>query len=518
MAFAPRAEASTSAPSLPAAGAPAPKSRHRQTISSAIVLFAVRVLAAIVQLRIVEKYWGGQYSGLNALSNQVLLYVTLLELGLSQAAIALLYKPVVDGDLAWCAALVKALRHDARRLAAIGLGLFGAVLAIYAHVMRTAIPYHVVLLTLSFVAANIHFQAYLNAAERIDRVNYILAAGYLFKTALGLWAAIVTGNYLWLPAFVAMLSVLEFAFLRRAFRGVFPAFSKLPITAEQVRAAAASVRAKARYVVVHKAAGLAYYQSDFIILSLTASLFIVRDYAKYQYIAAALLSLIGMVSNALTATIARHQMRQKSTGRRRQYAVAQLGACIIAFTVLIGYRYSASIIVGLAFGIYTTLDNRVLLLFGIALFLNIMKYVDETFIVSRGAFEPGFWIPMIEAPSYVLMGVFLSRRYGIAGILVASIVSNLIVPTLLRGWVTARRIFETTPLQWFSQRLRNIALGALLSSPILVLHWTIFRTTLPPVTKMALCTVAAIILCLLALRRVIAHGFAQPSTNGGQPA
>jgi hypothetical protein len=502
-----------------------PKSRHRQTVSSAIVLFAVRVLAAIVQLRIVERHWGGQYSGLNALSNQVLLYVTLLELGLSQAAIALLYKPVVDGDLAWCAALVKALRHDARRLAAIGLGLFGAVLAIYAHVVRTAIPYHVVLLTLSFVAANgfmqlvsIHFQAYLNASERIDRVNYILGAGYMAKTALGLWAAIVTGNYLWLPACVALLSVLEFCLLRLAFGRAFTAFEKLAVSAEQVREAAAQVRGKARYVVVHKVGGLAYYQSDFIILSLTASLFIVRDYAKYQYIAAALLSLIGMVANSLTATIARHQLRQESGGRRRQYAVAQLGACIIAFTVLIGYRYSASIIVGMAFGIYTKLDNGVLLLFGVTLFLNIMKYVDETFIVSRGAFEPGFWIPMIEAPSYVLMGVFLSRRYGIAGILMASITSNLLVPTLLRGWVTARSIFETTPLQWFGQRLHNIALGALLASPILVLHWAIFRTTLPPIAKMLLATGAAIALCLLALGRVMARGFAYPCADGGQKA
>jgi hypothetical protein len=492
------------------------RSRHRQTVASAIVLFAARVLAAILQLRIVEKVWGGQYSGLNALSNQVLLYVTLLELGLSQSAIVLLYKPIVECDFTWCAALVRALRRDARRLAAIGLLVFGIALVIYAHVVRTAIPYHVVLLTLCFIAANgfmqlvsIHFQAYLNAAERIDRVNYVLAGGYIAKTALGLFVAIATGNYLWLPAFVAILSLLEFALLRMAFLRTFPAFPKLAITVGQVRAAAASVRAKARFVVAHKAAGLAYYQSDFIILSLTASLFVVRDYAKYQYITAAILSLIGMVANALTATIARHQMRQGVDGRRRQYAVLQLAVCLVAATVLIGYQYSASIVVGMAFGVFNVLNSRTLLLFSMALFLNIVKCADDTFITARGAFEPGFWLPLIEAPSYVLMGVLLSRRYGIAGILVASIASNLLVPTLLRGLITARRIYEMAPLRWFGTRFRNVVFGGLLASPLLALHWAVFRTALPPITKMLVGALVAVAYCMLAIPRVLARGFTQ---------
>src|SRR5271157_6351578 len=75
--------------------APTSRLRHYQNVSSAIYLFAARVLAAVVQLRVVENIWGAQYSGLNALSNQVLLYITLLELGLAQSAISLLYEPIV---------------------------------------------------------------------------------------------------------------------------------------------------------------------------------------------------------------------------------------------------------------------------------------------------------------------------------------------------------------------------------------------------------------------------------------
>src|ERR1700692_2322734 len=69
--------------------------RHVQNAVSSIVLFLARLLAAVFQLRLVDKYWGGGYTGLNALSNQVLLYVTLLELGLSQSATTFLYEPIL---------------------------------------------------------------------------------------------------------------------------------------------------------------------------------------------------------------------------------------------------------------------------------------------------------------------------------------------------------------------------------------------------------------------------------------
>ena len=67
-----------------------------------------------MQLRVVERIWGGQYAGLNALTNQVLLYVTLLEMGLAQAAISLLYEPIVARRFEDVSSLILALRNGVR--------------------------------------------------------------------------------------------------------------------------------------------------------------------------------------------------------------------------------------------------------------------------------------------------------------------------------------------------------------------------------------------------------------------
>jgi O-antigen/teichoic acid export membrane protein len=452
------------------------RNRHFLNAGSAIYLFAVRVIVSVLQLRFVERVWGGSYSGLNALSNQVLLYTTLLELGLAQAAITFLYEPIATGNHEKVSATLCALRHDMRRLLVLGACFAFPVLAVYAHAMHSQVPMSTLLPTLWLIAftglvqlATLHFQVYLNAAERISRVNFVLGSGYLVKTAVGLPLAIHYHQYLLLPGTIALLTFGEFAALKVAFGRNFPQFSFVDTWREMAR----SIRSRAKYVVVGRVAGLAYYQSDFIILSLTASLVIVKDYAKYQYVAAALLSVVGMVSVALTASIARLQLRHEAETRRQQYVLAQRAVALIGAVMMLGYWFTAQTVVKLAFGYSSGITRNTIILFGIALFLNIVKTADDVFLAAKGLYEVGFWIPAVEVPTYVMMGYFLSRRMGIPGILVASIVTNLAISVLCKGIVLARPVFDSTPMQWFGARLMSVGRAAVISAPMAVLYLAI---------------------------------------------
>ena len=108
---------------------------------SAIYLFTARVIVSVVQLRYVERIWGGSYSGLNVLSNQIVLYVTLLEFGLAQAALSFLYEPIVRGDNQKASALVLAVRHDVRKLISVGAVVLFPLLALYARAIHAAVPF-----------------------------------------------------------------------------------------------------------------------------------------------------------------------------------------------------------------------------------------------------------------------------------------------------------------------------------------------------------------------------------------
>ncbi len=462
-----------------------PRLRHLPNAISAVALFSARLIAAVLQLRFVDKYWGGGYTGLNALCNQVLLYVTLLELGLSQSATTFLYEPVLQRNFPRAAQIVLALRHDVRLLAFFGsLIIFPAVFA-YARFVHGAVPLGTMVVTLCCIAITgllqlmvTHLQVYLNAAERLDRVNFTFAAGYLLKTGIGLPLAIHFHNYLLLPAAIATLTIGELISLRVAFHRAFPQFRPEPW-----RDAARQVRKRAKFVMIQRVAGVAYYQSDFIILSITTSLVTVRDYAKFQYVAAALLSIVGLVAASLTTTVARMQLLHHAANRRRQYVTAQLIVAFIGAVLMLAFWFSASTVVALAFGADPVIDRSGILLFGVALFLNIVKVVDDIFIIAKGAFEIGFWIPAIEVPFYVVTGVLLSRYFGFAGILIASITTNLIVSTTLKGIVLARPIFDSTRPQWYGNRARSIALAWVGVLPLACLYILAARFVHPTILR-----------------------------------
>jgi len=485
-----------------------PRLRHVPNAISAVVLFSARVTAAVLQLRLVDKYWGAGYTGLNALSNQVLLYVTLLELGLSQSAISLLYEPILQHRFARVSEIVLALRHDVRLVAAIGsLVIFPAVIA-YAHAVHGAVPLSTMIGTLCCIAAAgilqltaIHLQVYLNAAERLDRVNFTFAAGYLLKTLVGLPLAIHWHNYLLLPGTIAALTLGELLSLRFAFRRAFPEFHPEPW-----RDAARQMRKRARFVMIQRVAGVAYYQSDFIILSITTSLVTVKDYAKFQYVSAALLSIVGMVAGSLTTSVARLQLRHHAENRRRQYVTAQSAICFIGALLMLSFWFSASTVVALAFGSDPAVDRLATLLFGVALFLNIMKIVDDIFIIAKGAFEIGFWIPAVEVPVYVVTGVLLSRRIGFAGILIASIATNLIASTLLKGIVLALPVFDSTRAQWYGNRLRSTAIALLAVIPLLCVYELAQRFVHPTFLRFSATTVIAVGYVLVGTRWMLMSG------------
>ncbi len=101
-----------------------------RNLLSSLYLFLARAAAVMLQLRMVEHWFGAGYSGLNVLLNQVSYYVLIAELGLSAATLALLFEPVHRGDHARAAALLAALTRAVRRVVLVSAPVAALLLAL----------------------------------------------------------------------------------------------------------------------------------------------------------------------------------------------------------------------------------------------------------------------------------------------------------------------------------------------------------------------------------------------------
>ncbi|MGJ5813782.1 lipopolysaccharide biosynthesis protein [Paludibaculum fermentans] len=485
-------------------------SRHTLNLASGVFYFAARAVCAVIQLRVVTQYIGAEYGGLNAVLNQVIYYVMLAEMGLSTAAISLLYAPVERGDLPETAGLLSALRGDIRRLMWVAAPLSLPLIYVYSRSVHSEIPWAIAFTCMVLVAAStlttlvtVHCQAYLNASGQIYRTNVILGGGALLKTVVGLSAAVYLHSYLAVPAAVALLTMGEVFLLRRTFRAAFPTFAGFHLAEHTLK-----LRGQAKYVLFHKVGGLIYYQSDFIILSLAASLVAVKTYAQYQYLAAGMIGLFNAAFASLTASIAARLIAASPDERRRQYGTVCLAAYFAAFCLAGAFRYSVGSFVEALFHEDRGLGSGVVTLFAVLLFLNLSKTVDDVFITARGAFRPGFYLPLMEAAGYIAQGAVLVRWMGSEGILWAGIATNLIFAVVAKSIVVARAVAETPAPMFLLRKAMSLAAAAVLAVPVYLVFSRIDALALNATWKFVLINVVAVSYVLPVSLAIVQRGFA----------
>ena len=131
---------------------------------------------------------------------------------------------------------------------------------------------------------------------------------------------------------------------------------------------------------------------------------------------------------------------------------------------------------------------------------SFVKAVDDVFIVVKGAFHIGWWIPVVEVPVYVISGAVLSRRLGISGILAASIATNAFVSILLKGLVLPVPVFDSTQSQWYASRAVNMAKAIATAAPLALLYGLAPRVLHPAWLRFGITNLLALAYMFAAIR------------------
>jgi hypothetical protein len=96
---------------------------------------------------------------------------------------------------------------------------------------------------------------------------------------------------------------------------------------------------------------------------------------------------------------------------------------------------------------------------------------DDLWVETTGAYHSGYYLPIMEASTYVLLGLMLVRNMHIAGIVYAGIVTNLLFSVGLKSFVIGRGVMQRQALSTSIVKLSNlIAVGALFCLLIIVLR------------------------------------------------
>lgn len=174
------------------------------TLTAVLNMVVVQVVSLVVSVKVLEVY-GADFHGLNSILSNVMIWVLLLEGGLTTATTVALYKPYIHGDKDRCNNILSASRIQYER---IGLLIFivGAIIAfVYPLVINSNIPYWDICLMFLIMSFSTAFGVYytrkyavMYSVTQNEYVQQLVSIAISILGSVVIYVIAISGaHYLW---------------------------------------------------------------------------------------------------------------------------------------------------------------------------------------------------------------------------------------------------------------------------------------------------------------------------------
>lgn len=418
----------------------------------------ITMLMVIFVKRLLIQTCGNEVNGLNALYLSIVGFLSVAELGVGGAITFCMYKPIVEGDNRKVSALYNLFK---RVYIIIGCIILVAGLAISPFIQYFAADYAsldinfsitFVLMLLS-VVVTYYFgakTALINAYKNNYITTAITSGGIVLQYVLQIVTLLVTGSfsgYLICRIVAALVQWLITEIItRRKYSAILSSREK--VDAQTKKELTKNIKA----MFMHKIGTLLVNTADSIIISVFVGVGVLGKYSNYATIMTAMMEVIKLVFTSLTSVFG-HLYVEKNKQTAQKYCDSfHLLNFIIGAIFFLGY--------------YAVIDNLIAILFAenlvaartIALvvtgngFVQFMRSGVLAFKDATGAFYHDRWKPLAEGIVNIVLSILLVKWIGVAGVILATIITNLVICHVVEPYVLYKHAFGASPKRYY---LRN---------------------------------------------------------------
>lgn len=421
------------------------------------------IVAAIIVKRYLIQLCGNEINGLNALYLSIIDFLTVAELGVGSAITFCMYRPIVEGKHD----TVSALYHLFKRLYWVVGGiilLVGLALTPFIHhfakdyaSLNVNLEFTFFLMLISVVATYL-FGAQLSLFNAYKN-NYIATAitsgGLVVQYVLQIVALVVTKSFAWFIICRTVSVLLQWgiseAFARRDYAAIL--INKRKLEKSILRELVKNIKA----MFMHKVGFFLVSTADNVIISMFVGVVALGEYSNYSMIMVSMMGVIRLVFTSLTS-IWGHLYAEESKQTVQKYCEA-------------GHLLNFWIGILFFLGYYAVADNLVAILFSRDLIVvksvpfvialnGFVQYIRENTLVFReatGTFYNDRWKPLLEGLMNVILSVVFVKKIGITGVIVATVITNLIICHVIEPYVLYKNAFETSPRRYYFKNYGMIA-------------------------------------------------------------
>lgn len=412
----------------------------REIILNMIITLFLGIMV-FIQNKYFIKYMGIENLGIMKVFTQLLQYLNIVEMGIGSASSFALYKPLAEKDYKKISVILSTMRNIYIKIAIFLFSLGILVTPTLSFFIKLEkfdnLIYLYWILYLLNTVSTYFFVKYIilfTANQEFILVRYIQSFSKIFYQVLQIFSIIIFKSFLLYIILLILDNLTQYIFLKRH-------YNKNYFFIYETKEKYLGLGKDIKNLFWHRLAGLIVFNTDLILISKFVSIEIVGMYASYQIVLQFILGLIGIVINVLRPRIGKFISQNFKEEIYRLFKISNI--LLLNISILISYCTYILInnFVIIWLGNKYILNKLTVILIVINLFVKIFRIIVETFKETSGFFDD-IHSPILEAVINLVFSIVLGIKYGLNGIIMGTVISNVTVILIYKPILVFKRCFD----------------------------------------------------------------------------
>lgn len=433
----------------------------------------VTMVMVILVKRMLIDCCGNDVNGLNALFLSIVGFLSVAELGVGSAITFCMYRPIVEGDTRKVSALYGLFQRIYFIIGCVML-VSGLILAPFIHYFAADYTSLDVNLSRTFVLMLIsvvvtYFFGAKTALINAYKNNYITTAissgGIILQYILQIITLLITGSFegyliCRIVAAAAQWLLTEIA-ARRRYAGIMYVREKMD--AETRKELMKNIKA----MFMHRIGTLLVTTVDSVVISVFLGVVVLGEYSNYSTIMVAMTGVLKLVFSSLTSVFGHLYVEKDKKTAQAYCEMFHLLNFFIGTVFHLGYYAVIDNLIAILFAEELVAAKAVALIVTVNGFVQFMRTNMITFREATGTFYYDRWRPLLEGIVNVILSVLLVKKIGVVGVIVATVITNLLICHVVDPYVLFKYAFEASPKKFY---FLNYGMILLFGCALTVMH------------------------------------------------
>ncbi len=417
-------------------------------------------LLGLYKVRLFIRVLGSETLGLYQLFNNIMVYVALVDGGLTSALLFSLYKPNADGNHKKINELLSA---GFTTFSKIGMYVFTIATIVSFFIVflikETTFSYWYIVLTFFLFSISntieyffVPYNALLEVKEKKYILNVLTQGAQIIISIVEIVLLLLNKPFVYL-----LISHVIVKIIIRLIQ-VYICKKEFPYINVHERKKDYSFKKLLNSLIVHKVNGLVGSNIDSLIISSLLGLNAVAIYSTYNYIVTMLKNMLGKLSSSMTALIG-NSLQHSTEKMYELYLEINSFLFYVAIIICVPLVLAINLFIDLFYEGNITSSFAMALSFSLVLFVYTIRMSSTLFVNAGGLYKETRHCAIIDTIVNLVLSIILIFIMGIPGVLIATSIAMFIAEYILKTKVVYRHVFKKDATPFF---IRNIKFFILL--------------------------------------------------------